>query len=398
MRSTFKATVKMLLRTPGAIVWALAFPIFMATLFMFMFSSMRTGGTVDAVPVAVVADGAWEESTFSQVIDGLASGDDALVTVREVDDAAEARSLLEEGEVDGTFEVDEAGAPHLTVAPKSSDAHQGERGRSYGINRSILETLASSYVQSAALIEEVAASDPAALADPVAVARALTLEAGSERVPLTRGTPDETVRYYYALMSMAALLASQLSMLAVANIRPTASAVAARRSIAGVSRVRQLAGALAGSWLLSVAFLSVAFCYVRFVVNIDFAGREVLCLVGIAGSAFMAAGLGSLVGSLPLHGGASAGSGILTGLTCVLSIFAGVYGEPTMKLADAIARAVPVSAWINPAKLVCDLFHSLYFYESLAPFAARLAACIAWGVVFFVFAAPLFRRQRYAHL
>ena len=69
-----------------------------------------------------------------------------------------------------------------------------------------------------------------------------------------------------------------------------------------------------------------------------------------------------------------------------------------MKLADAIARAVPVSAWVNPAKLVCDLFHSLYFYESLAPFAARLAACIAWGVVFFAFAAPLFRRQRYAHL
>ena len=133
-------------------------------------------------------------------------------------------------------------------------------------------------------------------------------------------------------------------------------------------------------------------------VNIDFAGREVLCLVGIAGSAFMAAGLGSLVGSLPLHGGASAGSGILTGLTCVLSIFAGLYGEPTMKLADAIARAVPVSAWVNPAKLVCDLFHSLYFYESLAPFAARLAACIAWGVVFFAFAAALFRRQRYAHL
>ena len=370
MRSTFKATVKMLLRTPGAIVWALAFPILMSTLFMFMFSSMRTDGTVDAVPVAVVADGAWEESTFSQVIDGLASGDDPLMAVREVDDAAEARALLEEGEVDGTFEVDEAGVPHLTVAPESSDAHQGERGRSYGINRSILETLASSYVQSAALIEEVAASDPAALADPAAV----------------------------ALMGMAALFASQLSMLAVANIRPTASAVAARRSIAGVSRVRQLAGALAGSWLLSVAFLTIAFCYVRFVVNIDFAGREVLCLVGIAGSAFMAAGLGSLVGSLPLHGGASAGSGILTGLTCVLSIFAGLYGEPAMKLADAIAHAVPVSAWINPTKLVCDLFHSLYFYESLAPFAARLAACIAWGVVFFAFAAPLFRRQRYAHL
>ena len=120
MRSTFKATVKMLLRTPGAIVWALAFPVLMATLFVFMFSSMRTDGTVDAVPVAVVADGAWEESTFSQVIDGLASGDDPLMAVREVDDAAEARALLEEGEVDGTFEVDDK---ILTLQLRGGELH-----------------------------------------------------------------------------------------------------------------------------------------------------------------------------------------------------------------------------------------------------------------------------------
>lgn len=112
----------------------------------------------------------------------------------------------------------------------------------------------------------------------------------------------------------------------------------------------------------------------------------------------MATGLGALVGSLPLKGSATSGSGILTGLTCVLSIFAGLYGEPTMKLADSIARAVPISAWINPTKLVCDLFYSLYFYESLVPFAARLLACVAWGVALFACAAPLFRRHRYAHL
>ena len=42
MLSTFRVTVRMLLRTPSALVWALAFPIIMSTLFIFMFSGMRT--------------------------------------------------------------------------------------------------------------------------------------------------------------------------------------------------------------------------------------------------------------------------------------------------------------------------------------------------------------------
>lgn len=407
MRSTFKATVIMLLRTPSALVWALAFPVLMATLFMFMFSSMRNDGSVDAVPVAVVADAAWDDSMFAEAVGALAdeggdaSGDDsdaALLAVTEVETLAEARDLLDAGEVDGVFRIDGAGEVQLTVAPEYSSAHQGDRGRSYGINRSILETVASSYTQSEALLEDLVARDPAALSDSQAVERALSLAADTEHISLTRGTPDETVRYYYALMGMATMFVAQLSMIAVSNIRPTASAVAARRCIAGTSRIRQLAGALLGSWVLSAIFLSVAFAFIRFVVGIDFEGREGLCLLALAAGACMATGLGALVGSLPLKGSATSGSGILTGLTCVLSIFAGLYGEPTMRLADSIARAVPVSAWINPTKLVCDLFYSLYFYESLVPFAARLLACVAWGAVLFACAAPLFRRHRYAHL
>lgn len=412
MLSTFRATIRMLLRTPSALVWGLAFPIILATMFIFMFSGFRTAESISAVPVAVVADDAWDASAFSQVVDTLAEGDEPLLSCTEVADEDSALKLLLTGEVDGVFVVDEPAAagdaavdgpdsvlaaPRLIVASEDSTAHGGANG-GYEVNRSILASIANSYAQSEALIDDLAVSNSAALADPEAVARALSLDARTERVSLTRSTPDETVRFYYALMGMATLFAAQLSMLAVASIRPTASAVSARRCIAGTSRIRQLAGALLGSWLLSFAFLTVAFAYIRLVVGIDFQGREALCILGVAVGAWLATGIGAIVGSLPLQGGVSAGSGILTGLTCGLAIFAGLYGQPTMELADAIARAVPLSTWVNPAKLICDLFYSLYYYESLAPYLARLAACAAWGVAFFAFAAPMFRRQRYAHL
>lgn len=396
MRSTFFATLRTLIRNPIVVVWTLVFPVVLSTLFMLMFQDMRTDGSVDPVPVAVVADAAWEESAFAPVAEALAEGDEAILSIVEAADADAAYDLFTAGEVDGVLQVDAAGEVKLTVAPESSAAHQSTRGSMYDINRSILEVVASSYAQTAALMEDVAADDPQALADPVAVAEALALEARSERVSLTVGTPDETVRYYYALLGMATMFAANLSLTAVAGIQPRNSAAAARRSIAGVSRTRQIAGATLASWLLAFIFLSVAFCYIRLVVGVEFAGREGLCLVGIAAGSLLATGLGAAVGALPVR--ENAATGILTCLTVVLSIFAGLYGEPVMELADAVAEAAPLSAWINPAKLMSDLFYSLYYYESLVPFAARVVACVAGGAVLFALAIPVMRRQRYAHL
>ena len=427
MRATFVATLKMLARTPSMVIWGLAFPIIMATIFLFMFSGFANDGVIDRVPVALVADDAWSASPFAQVVDTLAEGDEPLLDLHETATTAEAEALLAAGDVDGIFTVIPAdgrdaaaadlaaaladlpadgraaaagalGTVELTVAPESSAAHGGGRDAAYSINRSILEAIASSYTQTRALLFEVARENPAALADPATLIAVLGAAAPVERVSLTRSEPDETVRYYYALLGMATLFAAQLAMYAVAVVRPTAAAVAARRSVAGVSRLRQLVGAVAASWVLAFAFLTAAFVYLVVVVGIDFAGREPLCLAGLAAGAALATGIGALVGALPLKGGPGAGSGLLTALTCLLSIFAGLYGSPAMALADEVARVFPVSTWINPCKLVCDTFYSLYYYESLAPFAARLAACLVWGLVFLAVAAPLFRRQRYAHL
>lgn len=79
MLSTFRVTVRMLLRTPSALVWALAFPIIMSTLFIFMFSGMRTAESIEPVPVAVVHDDSWDVSPFSFVVEALSVGDEAEV-------------------------------------------------------------------------------------------------------------------------------------------------------------------------------------------------------------------------------------------------------------------------------------------------------------------------------
>ena len=59
MFNTIITTVKTLLRRPSTWVWGALFPIALSTMFMFMFANLSSDGTVDPVPVAVVADEAW---------------------------------------------------------------------------------------------------------------------------------------------------------------------------------------------------------------------------------------------------------------------------------------------------------------------------------------------------
>lgn len=400
MGTSFLVSVKSLARTPSVIVWVLAFPLIMSAIFLFMFSGMRTDGVVDPVPVALVAPAAEKDGapagSFAQVVDVLAEpGEDQLLNLRHVETAADAADLLAAGEVDGYFELAPDGTPALTVGSAYTlSSADGETA----VNRTILETVASSYVQSRALLEEVARRDPAALADPAAVADALGIQVDVEQVQITHARPEEIVRYYYALLGMGALMASQAGMLAVAYAQPGVSALGARRAVSGTSRLRQLAGCVLGAWAVSTVALTLAFAFLRLVAGVDFGGREGLALVSVAVCALLATALGACVGALPLSAGISARSGILTALTCVLSLFAGLYGTAAMELADNLAHTLPWTSWVNPTKLVCDTFYALYYYTSLAPFAARLAACVAGALALLAVAGAIFRRQSYEHL
>lgn len=389
MFNTIIITVKTLLRRPSTWVWGAIFPVALSTMFMFMFANLSSDGTVDPVPVAVVANEAWDASTFKGVATSLAKeGDDQLLEIHECDDAAAANRALKAGEVAGIYTVDAAGTPRLTLL----SSYDSSRASSVLTDRSILETVASSYTQNAELMSQITQDNPAA------VAHALSLEGGTRRVSLTRATPDGTVIYYYALFGLVAMMSAEFAALSVVDLQPNLSGLGARRCVGGLSKAASLAGIFVGSWLVSFASMTIAIGYVRLVVGVDFGGREGLCLLGGAASALAATGLGLFVGTLPVKGGKASKSGILTGFATTCALFAGLYGEPAMALADDVARACPVECWLNPVKLICDMFNRLYFFEDLGPFAVRAGALVLMALVFVAAATLIFGRSRYEHL
>ena len=446
MWTTFKTTVRTLLLTPSAVVWTLIFPIVLATVFNFMFEPMRSTGSVEAVDVAVVADDAWEDSPFSQVVDTLSEADEPLLAVHPVATEQEARELIAEGSVAGAYIVDavgnegnaeqsgsdeldavdaagpadaagaasgsgtaagssdvststssagSTGAPRIILAPAGSGTGSDA---SYDVNRAILESVATSYLQSEALIEELATHDPVALSDPTTIENALGLSVSVREVSLTQAQPDSMVRFYYALLGMASIFAAQLAGESVWHLQPTSSAAGARRTVSSTSRMRLLIPTIGACWAVSTTFLAIAFGYICLTAHIDFSGREGLCIVGIAASSLLSCGIGALVGALPGRMGSDSRRGILTALTCLLSLFAGLYGETTMELADTIAQALPAATWLNPVCLIRDLFYTVYYYDTLVPFSLRLAACAGIAAVLFAVSAACMRRSAHEHL
>lgn len=458
MWTTFKTTVRTLLLTPSAVVWTLIFPIVLATVFNFMFEPMRSTGSVEAVKVAVVADDAWEDSPFSQVVDTLSEADEPLLAVHPVATEQEARELIAEGSVAGAYIVDavgnegnaeqsgsdeldavdaagpadaagaasdpdnadaagaasgsgtaagssdvststssagSTGAPRIILAPAGSGTGSDA---SYDVNRAILESVATSYLQSEALIEELATHDPVALSDPTTIENALGLSVSVREVSLTHAQPDSMVRFYYALLGMASIFAAQLAGESVWHLQPTSSAAGACRTVSSTSRMRLLIPTIGACWAISTTFLAIAFGYICLTAHIDFSGREGLCLVGIAASSLLSCGIGALVGALPGRMGSDSRRGILMALTCLLSLFAGLYGEPTMELADTIAQALPAATWLNPVCLIRDLFYTVYFYDTLIPFSLRLSACAGIAAVLLAVSAACMRRSAHEHL
>lgn len=395
MWHTFKYTVLSILRERNVLFWVVLFPLILATLFNAMFKGLdETAYSLPTIPVAIV-DGSEDEAgeAFGEAMEALSDGDDPLLAPVYVETADDAYELLKAGETIGTITLDAQGWPSLQLSPGTGDGGVSMEQ----IKRTVLADAVDNFCRSRATAEDIAKNDPMALANPDVIDSFSARDDYTAELAITHSKTKEYVRYFYALLGFAALMAAMVGLNAVGAIQPNISPLGARRALGGVGRAKMLVGAIAASWVVSYAALLLAFAYIRFVLGVEFGERDAACVLGLAVAALMATSLGALVGAIPAIPFDAKG-GILTGVTCLLSLFAGLYGSPSLRLADQIAADAPWAAAINPAKQVTDLFYSLYVYTDPGPFFQTLGVLLVITAIFALAAALLMRRQRYASL
>lgn len=391
MLAMLKADLIQVLRNRGVVIWVMAFPILLATVFMFMFGGSSSGVAAEPAPVGVVSDGSASATSLEDVLAALSEGDDPLLAVTAYASEGDVAAAADAGEVCAYVVARDGAEPRMVVPARAAG----------GVSQSVVQLVLDRYVQLGATMGIVAAEDPAALAAPGAAEGLAAALAGddilTEQVSVLRSQSSVFTRYYFALLGFSSLMGAQVALLLVTSKRADGSPAGARRQIAARSPFSQLLSGLAASWLVVFVCLVAAFVYIRLAAGVSLGGRNGLGVVACAFCALVSCSVGALIGALPrISTGAK--DVICTILTMGLTLPAGLFGEPSQRLGDWLSANVPLAQLANPAVQAAEVFYRLMFYDSLAPFALSLATLAAISAVLLGAAAFLMRRQRYAAL
>ena len=200
MRANFKATLLSIVRSPSLLFWPLAFPIILSLVFSMMFSGLEQAYRLQPVSVAVVRDANYDKATgFDELLSSVDDDGDEwhVFDVSSVGSVAEAERKVVDGDVSGYICLDADANPSLHLSPRAS----------FSLGSGSLtsaQSVLDSYIRVRSEMEDLAKKDPMLLADPTVLQRFSSDAVSTERLSVTANDPKASVRYYYALLGMAA--------------------------------------------------------------------------------------------------------------------------------------------------------------------------------------------------
>lgn len=426
MWSTFLNTMRVNLREKSSLFWLFCFPIILSTMFMGMFGNIGEVYEIHTMRFAVVADANFCKATNARqmlhamqrdplrnegcgnAMEGTApdtaSGQVGselgnLLELQAVPNVKEAKGLINADHgVRGYINATEDGLLNLTISRASVAAVNDDTGNSgFSASLNILHGAVGMFNRRTITVTELLNTDPGVFREATFTKEMGDTPTFTKDVSLTHFKPTESIRFYYALLAMTALMSMTFATTTVCATQANLSTLGMRRSLAPLSRFNQLMGGFLASWLCASVSMVVATLYIHFVCKVDFGGRWPVLVLALLLASLTANALGTLIGSLPkLTSGVKIG--ITTALSCVLSIFSGLYGTGAMNLSDWIQRNAPGFAIVNPTQQITNLFYDLLYYDSYAPFLRTSGILLAMTVLALALSTIFLRRQRYEHL
>ena len=426
MWSTFLNTMRVNLREKSSVFWLFCFPIILSTMFMGMFGNSGEVYEIHTMRFAVVADANFCRATNArQMLHAMqrnplrnegcgnamegAAPDTAsgqvgselrnLLELQAVSNVKEAKGLINADHgVRGYINATEDGLLNLTISRASVASVNDDTGNSgFSASLNILHGAVGMFNRRAITVTELLNTDSGVFRDATFTKEMGDTPTFTKVVSPTHFKPTESVRFYYALLAMTALMSMTFATTTVCATQANLSALGMRRSLAPLSKFNQLMGGFLASWLCASVSMVVATLYVHFVCKVDFGGRWPVLVLALLLASLTANALGTLIGSLPkLTSGVKIG--ITTALSCVLSIFSGLYGTGAMNLSDWTQRNAPGFAIVNPTQQITNLFYDLLHYDSYAPSLRTSGILLAMTVLALTLSTIFLRRQRYEHL
>ena len=341
------------IRNKDQLIWIWAFPLIMSTLFYFCLSAVSQSDNLEPVPVGVITDTAYEENQmFSQVLEQVGSGEDAILKVTEYAQRDKADSALEKGDIDGYILIRE-NTPQLVV-------------KQDGMNQTILKSFLDRYVQTEGNIRAIMEKNPG---------YALDLE--------------EII--YYALMAMVCMYGGMQGLTSITYLQGNLSALGARRMMAPLGRIRVIFYDLLASATVHMMSLLFLLFYITVILRVDFGDRLPLLVLTCLAGTILGVAFGTVVSCLSKLG-ENMKVGILVSITMVCCFGAGMMVSGMKYIVD---QNMPIISWLNPAARISDAFYCLYYFDDYQRYCQNIAVILAMAAGMFLLSAFSLRRQNY---
>ncbi len=363
------------LRNPSIVFWPFLFPLALATLMYFAIGQMDQAD-FETVPAAVVVEeGGTAGNDFLTFIDGMSETSDLICAEKMTEE--EALSALEKGETEGIFY---AGADvSLTVSGN-------------GFPESILQSVLASYQSGKAALEDVSDLHPEGM--QAALEKMEEYSTAVTQVSLGGTTIDGNAQIFYALIGMACLYGCFIGFGCALWLQANLTALAARRCVAPVHRLRLVLTEFGAGFLLHFVNMAVLLAYMRYILKLEFTGSfPEMTGVVLVGSMF-GVSMGIFVGSLGRMG-EGIKIGTLLGVSMSLSFLAGLMDG---SIKDAVEQHIPVLNRINPAALISDALYCINVYDAPERFAGDMVILIIMSALMVAGAFLIVRRERYGSI
>ncbi len=396
--------LKMTFRHKQQMFWLMIFPIALSTLFRFALSNIDSGLKLNIVPAGVVNNTFYQNDTkFKSVLERYAEKDSEkqLFELTYFISEEEADESLKKDLIDGYF------------LPVNNDSERTLIVKKSGIHQTILKEFSDSVTAGFSTFENIknlkteeyqseymkTGLPPFDIEEELkSIGTTLTDTSDSNRftqaVSLSANKPQSLIIYYYALLAMVCMYASFAGISISKFIRSDLSVAGMRIQISAVSREKLiLANVLSGITATSVCSF-IAFCYMSFILGIDFGTRTALVLLTLFLGNILGVTFGSAIAAIP-----KITENAMTAISVTVSVFGCFLSG--MMMSDVkymVLKHAPFVAAINPAGRISDAFYSLYCYSSLNRYYSNVTAIILMIGLFLLLSIVSWRKMEYEKL
>ncbi len=371
----FKYRIKALVRNKEELFWTIMFPLILGTCFYFAFADItEKTENFKTINVAVVSKDVENNMYFDAMMDSLSSsldGETAFFSP-EYTSYEEAEKMLSDGKVAGIIQMKD-GTPYVTVSKN-------------GITETMIKSVMDRYAQTVRILSSVS---PEKIQE---VAEIMNDNASHiHENQLTDGNADNTLDYFYSLISMACMFGCITGQLCATHIKANLSSVGMRKSLSSRSRFSLVIGEMTGSYTIHLAGNILLIVYLKYILRINLGVSFIALLAVMAVGSLIALSTGVLIGSIPKLS-ENTKMGINIAFSLVASFLSGLM---VGGVKQSVERHLPVLNRINPATLISDALYSLNIYDTYDVFLNRMLIMLCMTAVFLTIVFFMVRREKY---